>query len=549
MDAAELLINALEREGVEYVFGYPGDENLHFVEALRKSTRISFVLTRHEQAAGFMAAAYGHLTGKLAVAMSTLGAGATNLTTAIAHAWLGEMPMIALTGQKAVRDNREGRYQLIDVVDIMRPITKSARTIPSGASLPGIIAEAVHQALEYPQGPVHLELPEDIAHDEVPSTALLPIQTAPRPDAPTAAVDELAASISAAERPLILVGASANARLDVPPSLQRLIDQTGLPFFTTWMGKGAARESGDQYIGTATMPGMDYIGCAIQHSDLIVSVGHNVMEKAPFVMQPEGPPVIHVHEFPATADVIWFPQQQVVGNIATTLDGLTSRLGSSSWDMEGFRRVAAAQQASVEHNADDGSLPFKPQFVMRELRQALDPDDIVSVDNGIHRLWVARNYPALQPRTTLIDSALGAMGPALPAGIAAKLAFPDRRIVVVVGDGGFMMNGQELETAVRLGISLTVLIFNDAGLGIVRLRQASMGYGTFGVDFGNPDFVAYAEAFGAIGHRPKSGDDFHEILASTASSGVHVVDLEVDYSQNAELMMEMAGVDCASILG
>ena len=186
---------------------------------------------------------------------------------------------------------------------------------------------------------------------------------------------------------------------------------------------------------------------------------------------------------------------------------------------------------------------------MRELRRALGPDDIVSVDNGMHRLWVARHYPALQPRTTLIDSALGAMGPGLPAGIAAKLAYPDRRVVAVIGDGGFMMNSQELETAVRLGINLTVLIFNDAGLGIVRLKQGSMGYGNFGVDFGNPDFVAYAEAFGATGHRPESGDQFGEILASTASGGVHLVDLPVDYSENAVVMTEMAGVDCTSLLG
>lgn len=549
MDAAQLLVTALEREGVKYVFGYPGEENLHFVEAVRKSRQVTLVLTRHEQAAGFMAAAYGHLTGELAVAMSTLGAGATNLVTAIAHAWLAERPMIVLTGQKAIRDNRQGRYQLIDVVDMMRPVTKSTRSIPSGAALPGIIAEAMRQALEYPQGPVHLELPEDVAHDKVSADELLPIGTAPRPDAPADAVDLAAATIAAAKRPLILAGASANARLDVPPSLQQLIDRTGLPFFSTWMGKGAAREAGDQYIGTATMPGMDYVGCAIRHSDLIFSVGHNVMEKAPFVMQADGPPVIHVHEFPATADVIWFPQQQVVGNMATTLDGLTTRLDGTSWDMEGFRRVAAAQRASVERNADDESLPFKPQFVVRELRQGLGPDDIVSVDNGIHKLWVARHYPALQPRTTLIDAALGAMGPGLPAGIAAKIAYPDRRVVVVAGDGGFMLNSQELETAVRLGVDLTVLIFNDAGLGMERLKQASMGYGAFGVDFGNPDFAAYAESYGATGHRPKSGDEFRRILATAASGGVHVVDLEVDYSQNAALMMEMAGVDCASILG
>lgn len=549
MDAAELLVEALEREGVEYVFGYPGEENLHFLEAVGRSDQIRFVLTRHEQAAGFMAAAYGHLTGRLSVAMSTLGAGATNLMTAVAHAWLGEMPAIFLTGQKPIRDNRQGRYQLVDITEMMRPVTKTTRTIPSAAALPGIIAEAIHQALEYPQGPVHLELPADVAHDTTDQGELLAIRAAPQPDAPPSSIEHAAELIAAAERPLVLAGASANARLDVPPALQRFLDSNGLPFFTTWMGKGAATERGDQYVGTATMPGMDYVGCAIRHADLIISVGHNVMEKAPLMMTPDGAKVIHVHDFAATADVIWFPQHQVVGNMATTLGALTNHLDGTSRDSERFTRVARAQQASIARAAQETSYPFHPGRVVAQLRAALDDDDIVSVDNGIHKLWVARNYPAYRPRTTLIDSALGSMGPGLPAAIAAKLTKPASRVVAVTGDGGFMLNSQELETAVRLGTDLTVLIFNDAGLGMIRLKQHMDGYGPLGVDFANPDFVTYAAAYGAQGHRPESVDELDEVLASTAAGGVHVVDVGINDAANAAVMMEMADVDCDAATG
>lgn len=547
MDTAELFVSALEREGVQYIFGYPGEENLHFVEAVRRSNQIEFVLTRHEQAAAFMAAAHGHLTGRPAVAMSTLGAGATNLMTGVAHAWLGEMPMIALTGQKPILDNRQGRYQLVDIPAMMRPITKTSQTIPSAAALPGIVAEAVHRALEFPQGPVHLELPADVAHDTSDAAAPLPIGPAGQPDAASVAIDRAAEMITAAERPLILVGASANARHAVPPALQRFVDETGLPFFTTWMGKGAGAERGDQYIGTATMPGMDYVGCAVRETDLIISVGHNVMEKAPFMMSSDGPEVIHIHDFAATADVIWYPQHQVVGNMATTLDALTERLRGATWNTTRLVAIGRAQQATVAMAAEMAGFPFHPGYVVSRLRSLLAEDDIVSVDNGIHKLWIARNYPAYQPRTTLIDSALGAMGPGLPAAIAAKLIRPESRVVVVTGDGGFMLNSQELETAVRLGTDLTVLVFNDGGLGMIRLKQHMDGYGTLGVDFGNPDLVTYAASFGAHGHRPESPEELDTALVAAASGGVHVIDIAIDDAANGAAMMQMSGIDCSAI--
>jgi len=552
MNTAEQLVEALEAEGVSFVFGYPGDENLPFVDAVAASDRLRFVLTRHEAAAGFMAAAHGHLTGRLAVAMSTLGAGATNLTTPVAHAWLAEMPMLVITGQKPILDNMQGRYQLLDVVDLMTPITKMSATVSSPSALPGLIAEAVHLALEYPQGPVHLELPVDISAEPVGVHPLLPIARAPQPEAPHDAIRSAAELLHAARRPLVLIGASANTRAGVPEAIRTFLSTSGIPFICTMMGKGVGDETSSQFLGSAGMPGMGHPHCAVQHSDLVLSVGHNVMEKAPFIMTPDDDrQVIHLHDSAATADTIWFPQHQVVGNMACSLGALTGRLEPSNhWDLDGYARIRDAAVAAVMAEPDDVTPGLvKPQHVARTIRASMGPHDIVSLDNGIHKLWMTRNYPALAPRTILVDSALGSMGPGVPAAIAAKLVYPDRRVLAVVGDGGFLMTGQEIETAVRLGIDLCVVIFNDGGLGMIRLKQQMDGHAVHGVDFTNPDIAAYAKAFGATGHSVEDADGLQEVLRGAfESGGVHVVDVPVDYTENAKLMMAMKTVDCDRIL-
>ncbi|MGI9613222.1 MAG: acetolactate synthase large subunit [Acidimicrobiales bacterium] len=557
-NTAEQLIEALEAEGVSFVFGYPGDENLPFVDAVAASDRLRFVLTRHEAAAGFMAAAHGHLTGGLAVAMSTLGAGATNLATPVAHAWLAEMPMLAITGQKPILDNLQGRYQLLDVVEVMRPITKMSATITSPAALPGLIAEAIHVALQYPQGPVHLELPVDIAAQPADIHPLLPIARAPQPEASRDALDEAAQMLAAARRPLVLLGASANARPEVPEAVREFLAHTGIPFICTMMGKGVGDETSPQFLGSAGMPGMGHPHCAVQHSDLVLSVGHNVMEKAPFIMHPDDErQVVHLHDSPATADTIWFPHHQVVGEMAGSLRTLAEQLTPAGgwdldgWDLGGFAKIHSAAVDAVTAEPDD-PMPalVKPQHVARSVRAVMGQQDIVSLDNGIHKLWMTRNYPALAPRTILVDSALGSMGSGVPAAIAAKLIYPDRRVLAVVGDGGFLMTGQEIETAVRLGIDLTVVIFNDGGLGMIRLKQQMDGHVVHGVDFANPDVASYAKAFGATGHRIDDADGLDRVLRGAfESGGVHVIDVPVDYRENAKLMMSMKMLDCDQILG
>jgi acetolactate synthase I/II/III large subunit len=551
VNAAEQLVQALASEGVEYVFGIPGDENLHFMEALRKNGRIRFILCRHEQAAGFMAAAYGRLTGKLAVAMSTLGAGATNLTTAVAHANHAAMPMLVFTGQKAVRDNKMGQYQLVDIVDVMRPITKFAATVPSGAMLGATLRQAMMSALEGRQGPSHLELPDDVMLEEDLGPAVPCRHGAPPVPSPDG-IAEAAAVLMSAKRPLIMVGGGTRAnRPAVAAALRALIDKTKIPFVATMMGKGVANERGPLYLGTSIMPG-DYPHCAVMAADVILNVGHDVMEKPTFRMQPgSGKTVIHLNPYAARGDSVYFPQHQVVGEMAAGLLALSDAVEQNpNWDHEPMLRAGRAMQASIRRGSDDTSAPAKPQLVVRILREFMRDSDILSLDNGVHMMWMTRNYGAYEPNTMLIDHALGSMGISLPAAIAAKLVHPERRVVVVTGDGGFMMNSQELETAMRLELDLIVVIFNDNGLGMIKMKQMADGYGNLGVDFSNPDFVKYAESFGAHGHRLDDPSAFRAILDGAAEAGgVHVIDVPIDARQNMMLMKEMKSVDCTKLAG
>lgn len=550
-NTSEQIVAALAAEGVEYVFGIPGEENLHFMEALRKNGRIQFVLFRHEQAAGFAAAAYGRLTGKLAVVMATLGAGAMNLTTPVAHAYLAAMPMLVITGQKAVRDNMMGQYQLVDVVDVMRPITKFAAKIPSGAMAASLLRQAMMSALDGRQGPSHLELPDDVAQ-ETTLGPLVPCKHADIPVATTASMDQAASLIAQARRPLIMVGGGTRAnRPEVAAALRELIEKTQIPFVATMMGKGVADEDSPLYLGCSIMPG-DYPNCAVQAADVILNVGHDVMEKPTFFMQPDdGRTVIHLNPFAAEGDNAYFPQAQIVGDMADALRRLGERLSpNAAWDHDGFRRVGKAMQESIRRSSADTSFPAKQGHLIATLRDFMGNEDILSLDNGIHMMWATRNFNARRPNTMLIDHALGSMGISLPAAIAAKLVYPDRKVVVVTGDGGFAMNNQDIETAIRLGLDLIVVVFNDSSLGMIAMKQKAEGYENFGVGFKNPDFVTFAQSYGATEHRLEDPSQFRTILDQAAQAGgVHIIDAPVDRMQNMMLMKEMRSVDCQTTLG
>ncbi len=535
MKASDLFIKALENEGVEYIFGIPGEENLDFLDSLKNSS-IKLILTRHEQGAGFMAATYGRLTGKVGVCLSTLGPGATNLVTPAAYANLGAMPMLMITGQKPIKKSKQGRFQIIDTVNMMRPLTKYSEQIVNGNNIPAMTREAIRLAIEERPGAVHLELPEDIAA-EACEDRVFAVVGHRRPDADEQAILEAVAMIEKAKMPLILIGAGAN-RKPTSKALNKLIEKTNIPFFNTQLGKGVVDERHPRFLGTAALSDHDFLHCAVNRADLIINVGHDVIEKPPFFMD-QIKKVIHLNFFPAEVDEVYFPQLNVVGDIATSLEHIADHIKekSENWDFSYFERIKTEVESHLSKYEKDQRFPILPQRLVKIVREHLPEDGIVTLDNGVYKIWFARNFPSYQPNTLLLDNALATMGAGLPSAIAAKIVFPERKVISVCGDGGFMMNSQELETAVRLGLDLVVIVLNDRSYGMIKWKQEAMGFANFGLEYQNPDFVKYAESYGAVGHRPQSTQEFTQILDQTLNAkGIHLIDLAVDYSLNHRIL-------------
>eukprot|EP01029_Cantina_marsupialis_P031040 TRINITY_DN87187_c0_g1_i1.p1 TRINITY_DN87187_c0_g1~~TRINITY_DN87187_c0_g1_i1.p1 ORF type:complete len:558 (-),score=135.00 TRINITY_DN87187_c0_g1_i1:6727-8373(-) len=540
MKASDLFIKALENEGVEYIFGIPGEENLDFLESLRKSN-IKLILTRHEQGAGFMAATYGRLTGKVGVCISTLGPGATNFATAAAYAQLGGMPMMMITGQKPIKKSKQGRFQIVDIVGMMKPMTKYAKQVVNGNNIPSMVREAFKIATTERPGAVHIELPEDIAEEEVEEN-IYPVRPYKRPYAEKTAILDAVKMIEKAKRPLLLIAAGAN-RTRIGNALTDFVNETGIPFFSTQMGKGVIDENHKLCLSTAALSADDFIHCAIERADLIINVGHDVIEKPPFFMENhEGATqVLHVNFSPSEVDDTYFPQLDLIGDIAQNMQQITNAISKQEhWDFDYYIRLADEIRTRLSKYFGDTRFPILPQKAVRTIRQTLDDEDIVTLDNGVYKIWFARNYRCAKPNTLLLDNALATMGAGLPSGMAAKMVNPDRKVVSVCGDGGFMMNSQELETAVRLGLDLTVIILNDNAYGMIKWKQTGMGFDTYGLDLDNPDFVKYAESYGATGHRPESCEEFEKTLEECVNGkGVHLIDLAVDYSLNHSILNEL----------
>jgi len=535
MKTSDLFVKALENEGVEYIFGIPGEENLDFLDSLQGSS-IKLILTRHEQAAGFMAATYGRFTGKPGVCLSTLGPGATNFVTSAAYAQLGAMPIVMLAGQKPIRKSKQGRFQIVDVVGLMKPITKYSEQIVDGNNVPSMVRDAFRIAMEERPGAVYLELPEDIAEEETDAT-VFDVVGHRRPNADSVSIDLAVGMIEAAERPLVLIGAGAN-RKRTGDALRRFIDKTGIYFFNTQLGKGVVDERHDKFIGTAALSSDDYLHCAIERSDLIINVGHDVIEKPPFFMEKGGKKVIHVNFFAAQMDDVYFPQLNVVGDISSSISRLAEKVNiSADRDFSYFERVRDEVDSHITKYFEDKRFPMLPQRLVNILRTNLDSKDIVTLDNGVYKIWFARNYKCYEANTMLLDNALATMGAGLPSAMTAKQLNPDSKVVSINGDGGFMMNSQELETAVRLDLDLVVIVLNDSAYGMIKWKQEGVGFDNFGLDFNNPNFIQYAESFGAKGYRPESHDEFESVLDTALNSkGVHLIDLPVDYSLNHSIL-------------
>lgn len=535
--ASDVFVECLEAEGCEYIFGVPGEENLDFLDSLSRSKQIKLILTRHEQGAGFMAATYGRHTGKTGVCVATLGPGATNFVTSAAYAQLGGMPVLMITGQKPIKKSKQGRFQIVDIVSLMKPITKYAIQIAAGDNIPSRVREAYRLAEEEKPGATLIELPEDIAEEATTDWKPLPKSIARRPSAEPKAVRAAVKAIEKAKNPVLVIGAGANRKL-CGRMLEQLVEKTGIPFLTTQMGKGVIDERHPKFLGCAALSAGDFVHRAVEASDCIINVGHDVIEKPPFFMKDNGVTVIHVSTRTAEVDPVYFPQIEVIGDIANAIWQIKEDISPNrSWD---FGHMLDYRKAEVAHTgklAADTRFPIFPPHLVQQVRDAMPHDGIICLDNGVYKIWFARGYTAYLPNTVLLDNALATMGAGLPSAMMSAMLYPTRKVMAICGDGGFMMNSQEMETAVRLGLNLTVLILRDDAYGMIRWKQANMGFVDFGLTYGNPDFVKYAESYGAIGHRVTSSDHLRELLAHCRDTpGVHLIDCPVDYTENDQIL-------------
>lgn len=531
MKASDLLVKCLEAEGVKYIFGVPGEENLDFIESLRSSS-IKFITTRHEQAAVFMAATLGRLSGQVGVALSTLGPGATNLVTGVAYAQLGGMPLLVITGQKPIRKSKQGRFQIIDVVQMMAPLTKMSQTIVSADRIPSLVREAFKVAASEHPGAVHLELPEDIAVEDSAVKPIIPVKirrAGPDPKAVSQALEIL----TAAKSPVVLVAAGANRKL-VRKHLQAFLEKTQIPFVATQMGKGVIDEESGLYLGTTALSAGDFIHKILEKSDCVLVVGHNINEKPPVVLSAQERSVIHLNFNEADIDDVYIPSLEVIGDIAHSLWSMTENIApSANWNFDYFYSLKNKLSKHIVEKSNDNSFPVKPQRLVADLRKALPRDGILALDNGMYKLWVARNYTAHEQNTVLLDNALATMGAGLPAAMGAKILYPERAVIALVGDGGLMMSSQEIETAIRLKLNLVILIVNDSGYGMIKWKQQGAEFINFALEFGNPDFVKFAESFGARGVRIEKTEDLVDTIQNALhSGGVWLIDCPVDYSEN-----------------
>jgi len=544
MKASDLLVRALEKEGVKHIFAVPGEENLDVLESLRTSS-IELVLTRHEQGAGFMAATYGRLTGRAGVCMATLGPGATNFATPAAYAHLGAFPLIMITGQKPIKKSKQGQFQIIDVVKLFEPICKLSKQIVHGNTIPSLVRESFRRAEEERPGAILLELPEDIAAEETDTCVIEP-SVRHYAVADDEVLDQAMTLIKKAKMPLLLLGAGAN-RKTACQALVNFAESTGIYCFNTQMGKGVVDERCDYFLGTAALSTGDYLHCAIERADLVINIGHDVVEKPPFFMTPEGKTVIHLNYRAAQVDEVYFPQLEVVGDIGRSVTRLSQKLeGWRCADMDYFKRIRQEIEAHVAEGSDSDAFPLIPQRFVADTRKVMGEDGIIALDNGIYKIWFARNYKAYKPNTVLLDNALATMGAGLPSAMMAAQLNPEKRVLAICGDGGFMMNSQELETALRLNLNLVVMVLNDNSYGMIRWKQQGAGFTDWGLEFNNPDFVRYAESYGAKAHRVDSADAFTRTLEKAFNEGgVHLIEVPVDYSENQRVLIdELAAKVC-----
>lgn len=542
MKASDLIVQCLENEDVRYVFGLPGEEILDILDSLVDS-RVTFIPTRHEQGAAFMADAYGRLTGRAGVCLSTLGPGATNLATGVADANLDRAPLVAITGQAGRDRVHKESHQYVDIVEHLRPLTKWNTRIETPAVIPEVIRKAFKLAESEKPGACHIEVPEDVAK-EAADGAPLSTERARRPSPDRPALWTAARLIEEASFPLIFAG-NGVIRGRASQELRELARSHQIPVAHTFMAKGSMPYDDELCLLSAGLQARDYVSCGFDKADLIVAVGYDPVEYAPRFWNPERKKhIIHIDFMPAEVDSFYQPAVEVVADVREALE-LLNGLVKGRKDPAPYRTLRGFILEQLEEGAADDAFPLKPQRILRDLRTQMGREDILISDVGSHKLWIARTFPAYEPNTVLISNGYAAMGFALPAAVAAKLVYPERKVVAVSGDGGFLMNCQELETARRLGLAIVNVIFHDGGYNLTQWKQQTQLGRESGVTFGNPDFVALARAFGAKGYHVGSARELGPVLADAlAQPGPSIVDVPVDYGENAKLTARLGQLVC-----
>jgi acetolactate synthase-1/2/3 large subunit len=530
--AAQLFVQCLENEGVEYVFGIPGEETLDLNEALDHSASIQFLPVRHEQGAAFMADAYGRLTGRAGVCLGTLGPGATNLVTGLADAYLDRAPVVALTGQTGLSEMHKESHQHIDIVRMMKPVTKWNARIHDPEIIPEAVRKAFALAEREKPGATHLELPDDVMEAEVRGT---PVRRRPSPlvEPVAAELHRAAELLQSCERPVVLAG-NGVVRQQAAPALRRFCEQTGLNVITTFMGKGVTDADDPHTLFTAGLRAQDYPKGFMGKADLVVCVGYDLVEWAPAYWNPRGDRrIICIDTVAAEVDEHYVPDVELTGGIGTILTHLGNLVSAKPPARLAAPPYRELLRLALEQGSDDG-FPVKPQRVLRDLREVMGPEDVLISDVGAHKLWVSRLWPAHQPNTVLISNGAAAMGFAVPAAVAAKLVLPrERHVVTISGDGGFLMNVQELETAKRLGLAIVNLVWTDSAFGVIELHQMRKFGRLAGTKFTNPNLVALAESFGLPGLRVESADALEPTLRRAFELDTScVVEIPIDYREN-----------------
>lgn len=543
MNTAQLLVQCLENEGVKYIFGLPGEENLHILEALKDSS-IEFVTCRHEQGAAFMADVYGRLTGQAGVCLSTLGPGATNLMTGVADANLDGAPLVAITGQVGTDRMHIESHQYLDLVAMFAPVTQWSKQIVQPNSTAEIVRKAFKVAQTEKPGAVHIDVPENVAAMTAEGHPLHK-NDLDKVYASFHSLDLAAAALAKAENPLILVGNGA-IRAQAAEALTEFATRLNLPVANTFMGKGVIPYTHPLALWAVGLQQRDYISCGFDRTDLVIAIGYDLIEYSPKKWNPAGDiPILHISANPAEIDSSYIPLVEVVGDISDSLQEILKRCDRTQKPNPYALSLRPAIIADYEQYAQDDGFPIRPQKLIYDLRHVLDDEDILISDVGAHKMWIARHYHCALPNTCLISNGFAAMGIAIPGAIAAKLVHPNRRIVAATGDGGFMMNMQELETALRINTPFVTLIFNDGGYGLIEWKQMQhFGSSSF-IKFGNPDFVKLAESMGLKGYRVTNSAEFLPILKDALSQTVPaVIDCPIDYRENLLFSQKSGSMAC-----